>query len=336
MKLKHITETSPGYRRKGRGKGYEYLNAKGEKLTEPEVLDRIKSLVIPPAWTDVWISEHPGGHIQATGMDALGRKQYIYHEEWSRRSNEKKFARMAEFAKTLPRIRKQLEKDLSKKSWKRDKVLALVVSILDETYFRIGNLTYAKENGSFGLTTLRRKHLKISGSGITFQFIGKSGKGVKTQIRDKKLIRLLKGISELPGYEVFQYIDKKGTRRKVCSQDVNAYIQEISGGEFTSKDFRTWGGTATAIEELPEALEEVENDTRKKLSTCLVNRVAQRLGNTAAVCREYYIHPEVLELAGEAKFNLKKLASKAKKTYRKYRKSLIEPEIIALHLIENG
>jgi DNA topoisomerase-1 len=257
--LIHVTSDSSGYHRKGKGKGFTYYDDQGNRLTDKDELARIKNLRIPPAWKNVWISTHKNGHLQATGIDARGRKQYLYHEEWNRRSHINKFDRMAGFAKALPGLRHRLSLDLRKEGWPREKVIALVITILDQSSLRIGNKAYEQENGTYGLTTLKRKHLKMNGNSILFQFKAKGGLWKSAEIRGKRLTRLIRECSELPGQEVFQYLDNAGNPHPVFSQDVNAYLHEISGGDYTAKDFRTWGGTVWAVELLPDALEEINN-----------------------------------------------------------------------------
>jgi DNA topoisomerase-1 len=242
-KLVYVSADDPGYRRKGRGKGFEYLDTNDKRITDQDELTRIQGLRIPPAWKNVWICADPFGHLQATGIDARGRKQYLYHEEWNKRSHDNKFDRMAGFAKALPNIRKQIESDLRKEGWPREKVISLVISILDQSALRIGNKAYEEENGTYGITTLRRSHLKVNGNSISFQFKGKGGIYRNTTIKGKRLSRLIRECSEIPGQEVFQYLDAEEKHHPIFSHDVNAYLQEISGGDYTAKDFRTWAGT---------------------------------------------------------------------------------------------
>ncbi len=326
----------PGYKRIHKGRGYQYLDENGQKITDPEILKRIKSLVIPPAWKNVWISPEPEGHVLARGTDARGRTQYMYHPEWSRISLVKKFDRMAAFAKALPSIRKKINYTLNKDGWPQEKVIALIISILDQSAIRIGNKIYEKENGTYGLTTLRRKHLKLSKNGISFEFTAKGGLYRKVQIRGKKITRLIQECSELKGHEVFRYLDENGKSLPVYSQDVNEYLREITGESFTAKDFRTWGGTVSALELFPEALAEKQIYVKRSLQICLVKKVAQKLGNTVKICREYYIHPSILKSAEQHDFDSEKLYSLASKKYPELETQLKPSELIALFIIEKG
>ncbi|MDQ3016687.1 MAG: DNA topoisomerase IB [Bacteroidota bacterium] len=334
-KLIHVTADDPGFRRKGFGKGFAFFDDEGKKVHSKEDLTRIRLLRIPPAWKNVWVSANPDGHLQATGIDARGRKQYLYHEEWSRRSHINKFDRMANFAKVLPDLRKKIQLDLRKPGWPREKVVSLVISILDQSGIRIGNKMYEQENGTYGLTTLKRKHLKVHNGTVTFEFKGKSNLFHKMPIHGKKLTRLILECSEIPGQEVFQYLDETGYRHPVFSQDVNSYLQEISGGDYTAKDFRTWGGTVWAIELFPEALAELELNPKRKMLTALVSRVAEKLGNTIAVCRSHYIHPVMLDMTNKKEHNFEELYSSAKSKYNGLGENLSRHELVALYLIED-
>jgi DNA topoisomerase-1 len=335
-RLVHVSGDEAGYRRQGHGKGFTYLNQQDKPVTDKDELARIKALRIPPAWKNVWICANPDGHLQATGIDARGRKQYLYHEEWNRRSLATKYDRMAGFAKALPGIRKQVESDLRKEGWPREKVISLVITILDQSALRIGNKAYEQENGTYGITTLRRSHLKMNGNQISFQFKAKGGIYRNTLIKGKRLTRLIRECSEIPGQEVFQYLDKEGKHHPVFSHDVNNYLQEISGGDYTAKDFRTWSGTVGGIELLPEALQEMEAFPKRNLVKCLVNQVAEKLGNTAAVCKAYYIHPAILAIAEEKEPDLEKLKKKAITTYPDLKEQLNDAELTALFVIEQG
>src|SRR5688500_456047 len=335
MRLVHISVDDPGYLRKGRGKGFEYLDPQGKRLTDKDELKRIKSLRIPPAWKDVWICLNPDGHLQATGIDAKGRKQYLYHDEWTRQSQLQKFDRISGFARALPEIRRKIQNDLRKPGWPREKVLSLVLSILDQSALRIGNKMYELENGTFGITTLKRKHMKVEGDHIAFQFKGKSGIYRNTQIKGRKLTRLIRECSELPGQEVFQYLNSEGKPQPIFSQDVNAYIQEITQGDYTAKDFRTWAGTVGAIEVLPKTIAEIEASPKRSFTTCLIKKVAEKLGNTVAVCRSYYIHPSILALSERQVPDLEKLHETAAKQYPALSGDLNMAELSALYLIEN-
>jgi DNA topoisomerase-1 len=335
-KIVHISGDEAGYRRKRRGKGFEYLDHQGKPIRDKEELARIIGLRIPPAWKDVWICANPEGHLQATGIDARGRKQYLYHEEWNRRSLANKFDRMAGFAKALPEIRKRIQADLRKEGWPREKVISLVIMILDQCALRIGNKAYEQENGTYGITTLRRSHLKVNGNYISFQFKAKGGIYRNTLIKGKRLTRLIRECSEIPGQEVFQYLDKEGNRHPVFSHDVNSHLQQISGGDYTAKDFRTWSGTVGGIELIPSALKVLEAKPKWNLTKSLINQVAEKLGNTAAVCKAYYIHPAILAISEGKEQDMEKLIAKASTAYPDLKGQLSDMELAALYLIEHN
>ncbi len=293
--LRYVTDTTPGIRRRRSGKGWSYIGPDGERLTDPARIAWIDGLAIPPAWTDVWISPIKRGHLQATGRDARGRKQYRYHPRWREVRDEAKYGRLIEFARALPKIRRRTERDLRRRGLPREKVLALVIRLLEETLIRVGNEEYARENRSFGLSTLRDRHVTVRGAAVKFSFRGKAGKEHEVAVRDRRLARLVKQCQEIPGQELFQYLDADGTRVDVTSGDVNAYLREISGDEFTAKDFRTWAGTVAAAMALQEFTEIDDDAGRKKAIVAAIERVAGQLGNTPAVCRACYVHPEVLD-----------------------------------------
>ena len=291
--LRHVSDDMPGITRRKRGKGFTYHDPDGAILNG-NVRERIESLVIPPAWEDVWISPWKNGHIQATGRDEAGRKQYIYHEKWRQVRDEAKYYRMVAFGEALPDIRKQVDKDLRRRTLCREKVLALALYLLDATGIRVGNQEYAEENGSYGLTTLRKRHVEVNGSRLRIEFVGKSGVSHELEITDRRAARAIRLCEELPGYELFRYVDEDGERRKIDSEDVNDYLQEIAGRGFTAKDFRTWVGTVTAASKLSGIEEGMEELEIKKRLVEVVKEVAEELGNTPAVCRKHYIHPEVI------------------------------------------
>jgi DNA topoisomerase I len=285
----------PGYGRKRCGKGFVYYDPDGNRVTDKDRIKRFKSLVIPPAWENVWISPGDNGHIQATGRDARGRKQYLYHSRWQEISNSSKFEKLAQFGEMVSKIRRQVSRDLELKNWTRRKVTALAVRILDESLIRIGNLEYEKANQSFGLTTLNRDHVNVEGDTIHLAFRGKRGKDIEVDIRSKRLADLVRKCEELPGQKLFQYRDEDGKLQTLSSEDVNEYLQETTQEEFSAKDFRTWGATVRAVETFfrlnaPEAM-----GKRRKATALVVKEVAKQLGNTPAICRRYYIHPKVLE-----------------------------------------
>jgi DNA topoisomerase-1 len=298
--LRYVSDIQPGTRRKRAGKGFTYVGPDGKPIHDAAELARIRSLAIPPAYTDVWICPSPNGHIQATGRDARGRKQYRYHPKWREVRDETKFGRMLAFSEALPAIRARVERDLSLPGLPREKVLATVVRLLESTCIRVGNDEYAKSNRSFGLTTLQDRHVEISGSNLRFEFRGKSGKVHKVDLNDRRLARIVQRCQALPGEDLFQYVDDDGVRQTVGSGDVNDYIREISGQEFTAKDFRTWNGTLLAVAALKEVGAWTSQRQAKSHVLRAIDRVAEQLNNTRAVCRKYYVHPAVFEsyLAG--------------------------------------
>ncbi len=288
-------ERTPGIRRIGSRHRVRYVDAHGRTVADAAQLARIKALVIPPAWTHVWICADPNGHLQATGRDARGRKQYRYHPRWRRVRDEVKYGRLLAFAAALPRIRRRTAADLRRPGLPREKVLAAVVQLLEKTLIRIGNDEYAKENGSFGLTTMRDRHARINGATLRFEFRGKSGIQHAVDLQDSRLARIVKACRDLPGYELFQYVDRHGRRQVIDSADVNAYLREISGEDFTAKDFRTWAGTVLAAGALAAAGRCTSAAQVKRNIVKAVDAVARRLGNTKAVCRKSYIHPAILD-----------------------------------------
>jgi len=275
--------------------GFKYYRPDGRVLRQASELKRIARLVIPPAWTDVWICPDPRGHIQATGRDARGRKQYRYHPDWRRVRDETKFERLAVFAAALPKIRTRTRADLARPGLPREKVLAAVVQLLEKSLIRVGNEEYAKDNQSFGLTTFRDRHVRVRGAHLNFEFRGKSGKRHSIKISDRRLARIVKHCRDLPGQELFQYLDERGQRCQIGSGDVNAYLREIAGEDFTAKDFRTWFGTVLACTALREMAERTSRHRTAQHVVRAIDAVAGILGNTRAVCRNSYIHPAVVE-----------------------------------------
>ncbi len=292
--LRYSTDTRPGIRRVKKGRSVTYSRADGGRVTDQDDLARIKQLAVPPAWTDVWISPDARGHLQATGRDARGRKQYRYHPRWRIVRDHTKYGRLTEFGRALPAIRRRTDADLRRAGLPREKVLAAVVRLLERTLIRVGNAEYARTNKSFGLTTMRDAHVRISGSTVKFIFRGKSGIDHQLALDDRRLATIVKQCRDLPGQELFQYRDQDDRVIDVSSDDVNAYLKEISGEEFTSKDFRTWGGTVLASDLLRGADADTESPTRKRVVR-VVEEVAKQLGNTKAVCRKCYIHPAVID-----------------------------------------
>ncbi len=292
--LRYVTDLKPGIRRKRSGESWRYEMPDGSAATADDV-QRIKSLAIPPAWTDVWICVQPNGHLQATGRDARLRKQYRYHPRWHAVRDETKYSRMIAFAQALPAIRKHTDKHLAMQGLPKEKILAAVIRLLETTLIRVGNEEYARENGSFGLTTMRDEHADVTGSTVNFSFRGKSGKNHNIDIRDKRLATIVKRSQDLPGEDLFQYIDDSGEQHAIGSADVNEYLREIAGDEFTAKDFRTWAGTVLAALALQE-FEEFDSDAQAKRNIVqAIESVAKRLGNTPAVCRKCYVHPAIIE-----------------------------------------
>ena len=293
--LRYVDDDAPGIRRRRAGRSFTYKDAQGRSLKDPQTLGRIRSLAIPPAWTEVWICPSPLGHIQATGRDQKGRKQYRYHPRWREVRDEAKFSRMIAFARALPGIRSAVERQLKQPGLSRQKVLALVVRLLELTLIRVGNEEYTKQNGSFGLTTLRDSHVEVKGGKAAFRFRGKAGKPHRVELPDKRLAQLIKRCQDLPGQELFQYEDEEGQPHAISSGDVNDYLREVSGEDFTAKDFRTWAATVLAAWMLQE-IEPFRTAKQAKQNVFrAIERVAERLGNTPAICRKCYVHPAVIE-----------------------------------------
>jgi DNA topoisomerase I len=299
--LSYVSDQEPGISRRATARGFTYLDPDGKRVSDPETLDRIRKLAIPPAWTKVWICPDPAGHIQAVGRDAKGRKQYRYHPHWRAARDASKYDKMIAFGRALPRLHERIEADLALSGLPREKVLAAVVRLLELTLIRVGNDAYAKANKSFGLTTLRKRHVDLVGSGAVFEFKGKSGVAHRTGFRDRRLARVVAACQELPGQRLFQYLDEDGERRAVGSAEVNAYIRDCIGEDFSAKDFRTWAGTLSALEYFDEAERPQSAGQAKAMVQECVKVVSRRLGNTPAVCRACYIHPAVIEAfeAGE-------------------------------------
>jgi len=293
--LRYATDTRPGLSRRRAGRGFTYRDADGKTIRDRATLDRIRAIVIPPAWTDVWICPWPNGHLQATGRDARGRKQYRYHELWRQRRGADNFARMIAFAKALPRIRRAVGHDLGRRGLPREKVLAAVVRLLELTLIRVGNDEYARLNRSFGLTTMRDRHARIEGTQVRFRFRGKGGLMHEVGLRDRRLAAIVRRCQDLPGQELFQYVDEEGEVRDVASDDVNDYLREVSGGDYTAKDFRTWAGTLLAYRALRALQPEDHGPAAKRNVVQAMRLTAERLGNTPAVARGSYVHPAVLD-----------------------------------------
>jgi len=293
--LRYVSDTQPGISRRRVGRGYSYRGVDGRPIRDAAMLDRITALMISPGWTDVWICPRPDGHIQATGRDAKGRKQYRYHVRWRAVRDATKYDRLIAFGDTLPQLRARVDLDMARPGLPRQKVLATVVRLLETTLMRIGNVEYARNNHSFGLTTLRDRHVQIAGATVQLQFRGKSGKQHTVRITDRRLATIVKRCQELPGYELFQYVDADGQRQTIDSADVNAYLRQVTGQDFTAKDVRTWAGTVLAACALWKTGVSASQTEAKKSLVQAIDAVARRLGNTRAVCRKCYVHPTVLD-----------------------------------------
>lgn len=295
VNLVYVSDAEPGISRRGNAPQFSYM-LEGKKVTDKTILQRIKNLVLPPAWQKVWICTKENGHLQATGIDAAGRKQYKYHTSWTQLRNHTKFYHLYELGKALPAIREQLEKDLARKGLPMEKILALIVSVMQETGIRIGNNEYEKRYGTFGLSTLKNRHVQLEGSNIRLSFKGKKGVEQDLTFKNRKLARLIRQCKEIPGKELFQYYGEDGVRHTIDSGMVNNYIKEISGGHFTAKDFRTWTGTVRALLAFRDSgCAETATETKQKIIAVL-DAVAVHLGNTRAVCRKYYVHPALIDL----------------------------------------
>lgn len=311
--LRYVSDDQPGYTRRTKGDDFEYFDLEGKPIRDEQRLLRLKRLAIPPAYTDVWICPTPNGHIQATGRDARGRKQYRYHERWREVRDENKYEKMALFGQTLPKIRRQVEEDLALPGLPRRKVLATAVQLLERTFIRVGNEEYARNNKSIGLTTMKDRHVDVQGANLTFRFRGKSGIKHEVDMKDRRVAKIIAKLQDLPGQDLFQYVDEEGQIRDISSQDVNEYLREISGEEFSAKDFRTWAGTvlgAMALNHLGPFATKKEAKANIKSAVTAVSKI---LGNTPAICRKCYVHPAVFEtyLGGAAIEGLKRRTDEA-------------------------
>jgi DNA topoisomerase-1 len=302
VNLIYVRDSMPGIRRSKKGKGFTYIQ-EGKTLKDPLQLKRIKKLAIPPAWTEVWICPFENGHIQATGMDIRKRKQYRYHIHWTHVRSETKFHRLYEFGKLLPRLRSQLESDLQIRELNQEKVLATVISVMERTYIRVGNSSYEKLYGSYGLTTMKEKHVSITGDRIRFAFRGKKGIQHDITLKNKKLARSVEQCRDIPGKELFQYYDESGSKRIIESGMVNDYIKKSTGKDFSAKDFRTWAGSVHALETLCTLDEVISDAERKKNILVVLDAVSKKLGNSRAICKKYYVHPGLLRLYEENNFS---------------------------------
>jgi DNA topoisomerase-1 len=293
--LRYVTDRAFGISRHRAGKSFYYRDRNGAKIDDPATVERIRKLAIPPAWKNVWICKSANGHLQATGIDARGRKQYRYHPRWRAVRDETKYNRMIAFGRALPAIRARVDRDLRREGLPREKILATIVRLLETTLIRIGNREYARENASFGLTTLRNRHVSVEGDTVHFEFRAKSGKMRRLDLKDRRMARLVKKCRELPGHELFQYVGKDGERRSVASDDVNDYLRETTGADFTAKDFRTWAGTVLAALALQEFEAFDSEAAAKRNITRAIEHVSGKLGNTVSICRKCYVHPEVFD-----------------------------------------
>jgi DNA topoisomerase I len=330
--LRYVSDAMPGTRRRRAGKGFVYIAPDGERISDDDRIAWIRSLAIPPAWTDVWISPIKRGHLQATGRDARGRKQYRYHPRWRQVRDEAKYGRLIEFARALPRIRRRTDRDLRRRGLPREKVLALVVRLLEATLIRVGNDEYARENRSYGLSTMRDRHVEVRGATLRFSFRGKGGKEHEIDVRDERLARVVRKVQELPGQTLFQYHDADGARVDVTSDDVNAYLREITRDDFTAKDFRTWAGTVAAAMALQEFSAIDDEAGRKRAIVRAIESVAEQLGNTPTVCRACYVHPDVIDAYLDGSF-VDALAERARGVGRGAH-ALRAPEAAVLGLLQ--
>jgi DNA topoisomerase I len=333
--LTYVSDEDRGLSRErdGDGDGFRYLKPNGEPVTDEATLDRVRRLAIPPAWSDVWICTKANGHLQATGRDARGRKQYKYHPQFREVRESNKYEHMLEFARALPSIRERISEHMALRGLPREKVLATVVHLLESTLIRVGNDDYARENKSYGLTTLRNPHVSVEGSQLRFRFKGKSGKSWQLQLKDRRVARIVKACQELPGQKLFEYLGEDGEGREVTSADVNAYLREITGRDITAKDFRTWAGTVMAALALREFEAFDSQASAKKNLRAAIEAVASRLGNTATICRKCYIHPEILSAYTEGALMLR-IKQKAESELRENLGSLKPEEAAVLALLE--
>ncbi|MBR0821464.1 DNA topoisomerase IB [Bradyrhizobium liaoningense] len=327
--LRYVSDSTPGYTRKRAGTTFSYYDKDGKRITDAAVIRRIKSIGIPPAYESVWICPSANGHIQATGLDARGRKQYRYHAKWRELRDQNKYEHIVQFAAALPALRDRVAADMKLEGLPREKVLATIVSLLEKTLIRIGNAEYAEKNKSYGLTTMRRKHVAVGRGVLRFDFTGKSGKQWKLRVEDKRIAAIVKRCAEIPGHELFKYLDDDGQPRTVDSGDVNAYIKDITGEDFSAKDFRTWAGTVLAALALTEFKKYDGQAEAKRNVVAAIESVSKQLGNTPAICRKCYVHPEVLNayMSGDlVKMIEAKIARKFKRQYAK----LTSEEIMVL------
>lgn len=307
--LEYVNDGEPGIRRQKRGTGFSYVDSNGKAVRDPYNLARIRSLAIPPAWTDVWVCASEHGHLQATGRDAKGRKQYRYHPDFIAVRDSAKYERLVEFARALPAVRESIDEQMALPGLPREKVLATIVHLLDNTLIRVGNDAYARDNDSYGLTTLRSSHVKVQAGELRFQFKGKSGKTWRLTLRDRRVARIIRSCQDVPGQHLFRYLDDDGNALRVTSTDVNDYLRTLTGCEITAKDFRTWAGTVLAANLLHETGKPGSATAAKRQIRAALHQVATRLGNTVAICRKCYVHPSVIEAFTAGTLRLRRLAA---------------------------
>ncbi len=331
--LVYVCDETRGLRRERRGEGFRYLEADGRPLADEAALERIRRLAIPPAWTEVWICPEANGHLQATGRDARGRKQYRYHPQFREVSEATKYEHIMAFARALPALRAKVAEHMALRGLPREKVLATVVHLLETTLIRVGNDDYARQNRSYGLTTLRNPHVKVAGSELRFQFKGKSGRTWRLQLKDRRVAKIVKACQELPGQDLFQYLDEDGRQRSVSSADVNAYLRDITGQDVTAKDFRTWAGTVLAALALRECGVPGTQAAHKQNVKAAIAQVAARLGNTPTICRKCYVHPEILQSYAEGALLLE-IRRERRQDLRADRAALGPEEAAVLALLE--
>lgn len=327
--LRYVSDTMPGFRRKRTGTSFAYYDKNGKRIVDKAIVRRIKSIGIPPAYESVWICPSPNGHIQATGLDARGRKQYRYHPKWRELRDQDKYAHVMQFAAALPALRARVVSDIKMDGLPREKVLATIVSLLEKTLIRVGNTEYAEQNKSYGLTTMRRKHVAIGRGVLRFDFTGKSGKQWKLRIEDKRITAVVKRCAEIPGHELFKYLDDDGASRTIDSGDVNQYIRDVTQQDFTAKDFRTWAGTVLAALALAEFKKYDSQAEAKRNVVAAIETVAKQLGNTPAICRKSYVHPEVLTAYMSGEF-VDMIEAKIAQKFRKQYAQLTPDEIMVL------
>ncbi len=332
-RLRYVRDDKPGIHRKRAGRGFYYTSSDGHTIRDKDTLARIKHLAVPPAWREVWICPYVNGHIQATGLDDRGRKQYRYHERWRATRDENKYARLMTFARVLPKIRAGVDADLKKAGLPREKVLAAIVKLMEKTAIRVGNEEYARSNKSYGLTTMKNRHATIEGAHLVFRFQGKSGVRHTIDLNDRQLARIVAKTQDLPGQDLFEWVDEGGTPHTISSADVNAYLKEISGDDFTAKDFRTWTGTVLAAMALRE-METFDSQAQAKRNVvAAIERVAKQLGNTPAVCRKCYVHPAVLDSYLDGTL-VESLAATARRELRENLDDLTPEEAAVMALLQ--